>query len=284
MEEVSIVPSRHKEARSLLRNSFQNKMFSLVPFEIWMMIVAFTDPKVIGILSQTCWGFREIVTLVLGLVDVFDVALILRQEGQVSYARKCLLRCATNGNLLAMFHLGYAYFSGGWGIKRDLGRAYEWFKKAAESEYAPGVALYSSCLARGYGIGSDYDLSNIWGRKALESNNPFASGYCSFIGLGTEVNKATAFAFFETSAKENDEFGQFMLGECYFFGRGTQANEEKALFWFSKSASQGFANAQYKVGCVFRDKKKPDKENAKIWFKKAANQAQESAINELLNT
>ena len=68
-----------------------------------------------------------------------------------------------------MCHIGFACFSGGWGIKnkiREIG-TFEWLKKSAESGNSSGMANYSFMLKYGYGVNLNDELSNIWAQKAL---------------------------------------------------------------------------------------------------------------------
>lgn len=44
---------------------------------------------------------------------------------------------------------------------------------------------------------------------------------------------------FLASAKEGDEYAQYMVGWCFEFGYGCERNLEEALFWYKKSAEQG---------------------------------------------
>lgn len=167
MEEAPIpsVKSRKSEARSLFKNCFKSGFFLQVPFEIWKNVIFVADLKSIGLLSQTCWGFKELIENVRESNIV--VALRYRREGQIPHALKCLQRCAYFGNSFAMFHLGYGYWDGGWGLKRDPKQAVQWFKRAAEDGNGAGMAVYAFCLMWGNGVKRVVESSNIWAHKAM---------------------------------------------------------------------------------------------------------------------
>lgn len=276
MEETPNCPlrSRKNEAHSLHKSCFKNELFLLVPFEIWKDIVTSCDLKVVGLLSQTCWGLRELVEDARD--NNIEIALRYRREGQISRALKCLQTCVVHGNSMAMFHIGFAYLNGGWGLKKARNEATEWFKKAAERGSDAGKALYALRLICGDGA---FDSSNLWGRKALSSGSSLAAGYCYYLGLGTLQDQKKAFALFELAAEGGDEYGQYMLGICYQRGDGVEVNY-KSLFWYSESARQGLSESQFRVGLMYRSGVGciEDDENAGIWYRKAGNQAHESAL------
>lgn len=283
MEDAPIrsLKSRKNEGRSLLKNCFRSKIFSLVPFEIWMFVVNNADVETVVSLWQTCWGFKELVDHV-GENNV-HLANNFRKEGRVSLALKYLLKCTEKGNSLARFHMGYAYLCDGWGLKRDGKIATDWFKKAAECGNGSGMAMYAYCLRTATKQGEEVDLSNVWGHAALTSTSFFALGSCYYHGLGTSMNLEKAAYYFEISAKDGDEYGQFRFAYCLKYGQGLERDYVKALFWFKKSAEQGLAISQYHMGCMFRDGHGciKDKEMSALWFEKASNQGHKYALIEV---
>jgi len=284
MEQKQKILKIKTEARKLLRECFYIDnpfmLLSLIPFEIWKHIMNVANLKSIVFLSQTCWGFH---LLFENLQETnVTIATRLRKEGQIPLALKSLQKCANNGNGIAMVHLGYACR-----LKQNkLEQEIMWFKKAASCGNSSGMALYSSKLAccenssvmalysskLSYdGIRKHKELSDIWAQKALASNDPFAIGYCYYYGLGIPNNATKAFKYFETSAKEGNEYGQHMLATCFYYGYGTKNDHEKAFDWYLKSAEQGNARSQHMMSRMYRygDGCDNNEFEANIWSKKA---------------
>lgn len=267
--------SRKNEARSLLKKCFKNNVFYFVPFEIWLDIVRFADIETICLLAQTCWGFREAVEN----LRCMDLALRYRKEGEIANALSCLVKCARYGSSLAMFHLGYALCNGsGWGVKENETEGKEWFKKSVNRGNEAALAWYARCLHSG-----DSAVVDLWGKKALSSNNSLAIGFCHYHGMGTPRDFEMAFKYFSVSAEEGDEFGEYMLGDSYYFGEGIEKNPEKALYWSLRSAEKGLCIAQLDVAYIYREGHGCEQSNelSIAWNKKAAKQGNEEAKNEL---
>jgi len=231
------------EARKLLRECFSPPfiLLALIPFEIWkhiMNVVAVVDLKSVVFLSQTCLGFH----LLFENLQENDVSIAtrFRKKGQIPLAKKSFLKCAINGNDIAMFHLGYIFL-----IESHAESAgAKWFKKAAEKNNAMGMTYYSRYLK--YCVGNIV-LSNTWAQKALSTRDPFVIGFCYHYGLGFGVDRdeEKAFKYFEISAKEGNEYGQYRLGDCFGNGTGTEKDRKKAFYWYLKSAEQGNAMSKY---------------------------------------
>jgi len=105
----------------------------------------------------------------------------------------------------------------------------------------------------------------------IDSNDPFAIGFCHYYGIGTLEDNNKAFKYFEISAKEGNEYGQWYLGECFYYGygHGTEPDHKKAFYWFFKSAKQGFYIAQSNISFMYRYGKGCDRNEfeGNIWHK-----------------
>lgn len=253
-----------KVARSLLKNCFQDGLLSQVPLEIWRNIIWKCDSNCMRKISQTCWGLNEVAGSVKSLR--FEIAKKHRREGEIEIALKHLQNSAECGNTVAAFNIGIAFWKGGWGLMHSDELAAVWFRKVAEAGCGPAMSWYSCCLKFGTGVKKDVELCNSWGRKALESNNLLAIGYCYFHGLGVSGNFKKAYECFAVSAADGDEFSQQMLGEFFKLGYYVKIDLEKAAYWSLKSAEQGFAIAQHSFYHIDL------KESDVIWLKKAADQ------------
>lgn len=273
---------KSSDRRRLLKICFVNKNLSLVPYEIWRdFIVCNVDSSTISLLSQTCWGFRELTE------DIWNIylnfAMKKRKEGILDLAVASLKKSAYFGNPIAMFHIGHAFYNDGWTLLENNDEAAIWFKKAAERKNPPAMAHYAYCFKNGDGVEQDLDLCELWGQRALFTKNPYALGYCNYLGLGTEEDPVEALKFFEISGNQGDEYGQLWAGDFYEKGI-VELDFEKALFWYKKAAEIGLAEAQCSVGVHLIEGLgcKIDEKEAYIWFQKAANQGNEYALAEIL--
>lgn len=258
------LPCKKNEVRGLLKNCFKDKIFSFVPFEIWIDVLCKANRSLV-VISQTCWGFREASEIVRNMM--LELAFLYRKENQIFTSSIWLQGAAECGSALAMLHLGGSYyFDNSWGWNSEDWRALLWLKRSAERGNGTAMAFYALLLKHGstsYGreIASDPNLSYAWACKALGSGSLFAIGYCYYNGLGTSRNETLAKDYFEKSALEGDEFGQLVLAE-------TNGSREKALYWYSKCGEQGNRVACMRLEEMYRNDK--NDELAQLWGAKAS--------------
>lgn len=278
MDGINHLPSKSGEARLLFKKCFRNKMFVLVPFEIWRDILGSADLRTVSLAAQTCWGFKELIDNLREML--LKAAKQCRLEGNMEKALNLLERSAEAGSAIAMVHIGCGRLSGGWGVRRDTQVAFGWFEKAAAR--GNGVAM-ARCAYLVRNLELVGVTSSEWARKALESKDVFGEAYCHYWGLGVSQDNAKALALFQSLADQGDEYGQNWLGMFYSSGFGVDRNTEKAFYWFSKSADQGLAYSQFDVSCLLRygDGCEKDEEKANVWLRKAAAQNFEEALTEL---
>ncbi|RIA80754.1 kinase-like domain-containing protein [Glomus cerebriforme] len=146
----------------------------------------------------------------------------------------------------AQYDLGLRY-ENGIGIEKDVFKAFQCFKKAADN-------------------GSD--------------EAQYKLGEFLEYGIGTEKNTTRAFYWYERAASKENKDAQYILGYCYENGIGIEKNKTKASRWFHKAAENNIKNAQYNLGlyyingsCIVKDKAK-----AFYWYKKAAGNGDEEAL------
>lgn len=233
-----------KEPRTVLRECFKkSSLQSLVPFDIWKVIVAYTVLRTIGNVAQLSRGFRELVRQ-LRRSDI-RMALGYRKAGQIPLARYCITICAEHGNAHAMLLLGIAFSYGGWGYDKDKERRHYWLKKAAEAGDAIGMSLFAHHLNRN----ASHDDAIEWAKKALSSKNKTAIAICQFYSVGTSVDDSTTSTFLKIAARNDDEIAQYWLGVY----REDEGDYESAFWWYLQAAKQGFAQAQYAVYYLYEE-------------------------------
>jgi hypothetical protein len=94
------------------------------------------------------------------------------------------------------------------------------------------------------GIGADKDVQKAVQlyKEAAERNDPegqWGLGLCYEEGDGVDKNLDEAFRWFQRSASNGSAEGQFNLGRCYFFGIGVAVDMVQAVHWFNLAAGQG---------------------------------------------
>ncbi|POG66384.1 kinase-like domain-containing protein [Rhizophagus irregularis DAOM 181602=DAOM 197198] len=121
-------------------------------------------------------------------------------------------KAANNGHLIAMNNLGLLYI--GEGIDVDNQKAFELFKKSAESEHSNGITML---------------------------------GYCYNNGIGISINNKKAVELYQKAANLGNKTGQYNLAVMYEKGDGIEKDIDKAIYWYEQSAKQEHQDAQNKL-------------------------------------
>jgi uncharacterized protein len=130
---------------------------------------------------------------------------------------KALFQAAKNGDVLAQYNLGRAYFYG------------EGFRK-------------------------DPEWSAFWFQLAAEQGDPWAQTNLAYLldrGLGVKRNPEAALHWIRKAAVQGDPSAQHNLGVRYLYGQGVSPLRKTALFWLEKSANQGYVAAQSLLGKLY---------------------------------
>src|SRR6266403_1073611 len=85
-------------------------------------------------------------------------------------------RKAETGDPESEYQLGVCYYNGD-GVGKDFAKALNWFRKAAEQNYAPAQTYLGFCYANGQGVTKDEVEAVRWYRKATEQNYAPAQTY-----------------------------------------------------------------------------------------------------------
>ena len=192
-------------------------------------------------------AFRHLIT-VLALALLFAGNIDAKKKkttsgvpaGLTGEARECYMK-ASKGDEGAQLLLAYFYQKGE-NAPRDLNKAIQWYKKAAEK---------GNVIAQ-YNLGDIYD---------------------------SKKDFTTAASWYEMAANQGDAASQLSLGNCYFNGEGKPQDDGKAIYWFTKASQQGLAAAQRCMGICYDEGRgvQQDREKAVEWYRKAANQGDAAA-------
>lgn len=178
---------------------------------------------------------------------------------------------AEKGYPVAQYHVGKCYAEGK-GIKKNLRKAFEWYKKAAKLELLEAQYQVGTCYLEGKGVKSNWE-------KAIEFFTHIQDNLDQII-VSEDCKKIVKYAIF---AEKSDAKAQYFLGYCYAHGKGIRKDWNKAIKWIAKSAEQNYPQAQYFLGLCYKKGKgvEMNNENAFEYFKHAAKQGLAQAQYEL---
>lgn len=115
-------------------------------------------------------------------------------------------------------HLLASLYYQGHGVGRDLTKAVQLFREAADANYLPSIANLALMYSSGDGVPKDIKKGLEYGLKA---------------------------------AKAGDIQSQFNLGQAYRKGIDIQQDYSKAIYWYKLAAENGSLSAQNEYGLLF---------------------------------
>jgi TPR repeat protein len=232
---------------------------------------------------------RSILTLIL----MFTISLATGGNDIWQNLFKEKLQEAKEGNSSAQFDVAGMYQNGR-GVKPDLVKAIEWYKKSAAQNYSKAVTRLklleaneerfkkvSARAAKGdaesqYKLGKMYaegvgvSIDNAKSTQAFESaaeqghaKAEYNLGLRHYEGIGVKRNRTTAYKWFKAAADQNDPAAQYYLGKMFAAGSGVKQNYQTSLEWFTKSVDGGFNQARGEMIDVSERMKMQKAEKAK---------------------
>jgi membrane protease YdiL (CAAX protease family) len=209
------------------------------------------------------------------------VKLTLRREGaadvEVSIVRRSFLDtyllAAMGGDPRAEFGVGHFYEHGPASV-RDLPKAAQWYRKAADQGYAPAQANLAYMLRHGTGIPKDMVAAAAWDIKAASQGDAVAESGLAFSyleGEGVDQSDSNAFAWFYSAAKQDDPPAEQYLGFLYRRGRGVVQNDQAAFDWYYRSAQRGDFYGEWGLAYMYERGRgvPPNIGEALKWYQKA---------------
>jgi TPR repeat protein len=140
----------------------------------------------------------------------------------------------------AMSNLALLYLKG-LGVKRDAGKAAEWYEKASQLGF----------------VVAQFNLANLY-----------------YNGQGVSRDKKQAARWYTAAAQGGHSKAQFYLAQMYFDGDGIDENKETGFSWLQKAADLGLPDAQHELGrrLIFGDDIAPEPTKGTDLVLKAAEQ------------
>ena len=146
----------------------------------------------------------------------------------------------------AEFNLGVMHAEGQ-GVTQDYSQALEWFRRAADQNFAPAQFQLGVLYYDGQGVAQNYGRAADWFRRAASHNHVqaiFNLGIMYREGQGVLANPTAAAHWYLLAAKQNFPPAQFRLGVMHGNGEGVPQDLTQAYMWFSLAAAGGDTDAE----------------------------------------
>ncbi len=198
---------------------------------------------------------------------------------------KQMLSEAKSGDPAMQSNLGVMYFEG-IGVEKNLSKAADWYKKAAEQGYAVGQSNLATQLLHGLGVEQDATKAAKWYERAASQNYAqaqYALANLYVSGRGVDRDYRTAREWYEKAAVNGLAGGHTGLALLYQNGWGVQQNLAKALEHYRQAAEDGDTAALRGIANMYAlgEGVQQDTYTALEWYEKAAEQGDNIAQNEL---
>lgn len=162
---------------------------------------------------------------------------------------------AQKGNAFAMYKMGFFYYFGLKGLRRDYAKALSWFLKAVEKGEPRSMELLGEMYAKGVGVERNYTKSFAWLKLASRQHLYSAyngMGYLYVKGYGVEEKNFTkAKEYFEKAADNDEAGGNYNLGVMYLKGIGVKRDVKLACQFFILAANGGQPKAFFQLAKMF---------------------------------
>ncbi|KAG2834941.1 hypothetical protein PC129_g4954 [Phytophthora cactorum] len=160
--------------------------------------------------------------------------------------------------------------------KKDAVGATKYFKELTATGHGWGTFAYADALNNGEGTRKNEKKAFELYKKCAETGVPPAYMNVSNMytsGTGTQKNELEALKWLIKAAEAGDPTAKSRLGEYYSLGKGgVQKNQARAVQYYKEAATAGIVLAQYNLGYLFLtgDGVPQDPLQAEALFRKAA--------------
>ncbi|MBQ1466141.1 MAG: sel1 repeat family protein [Eubacteriaceae bacterium] len=164
-------------------------------------------------------------------------------------AARCFTIAAEMGNKYAQNLLGECYMLGD-GVEMDFEKAFSWFEKAAQQDYAPAQVSIGQFYENGWDV--------------------------------VPEDKEEAVCWFTKAAHQKHPGGMYCLGKCFMNGTGVPRSTAVGTLWLAGASALGHAAAHYDLGMYYCDPDNPER-NLDLgidYLKKAASGNEVTALQE----
>lgn len=182
---------------------------------------------------------------------------------------EALLKAAEKNSKEAMIELGERYWDGN-GVEVSLEKAWQWFRKVAESGDASAQYDYAIRIME-LGLHADSDANEkeafSWFLKAAEAGNTDAMAsvaHCYRTGMGAAENLSKAVEWYQKAAEKKHPAALLALGELSEDGLGgLEKSLANAVYFFQLAAELGSEEARFNLGYMYFEGRGVTKDVAK---------------------
>jgi TPR repeat protein len=162
----------------------------------------------------------------------------------------------------------------GWGVVKDLNKAFYYYKIAAENDDATGMNNLGWFYMKGTGTIENKEIGYNWIKKSSELQNSYglnSMGLLYLNGNYVKLDYSLAKQYFENAIEakgKGKEMAYSNLGWMYESGKGVELDVNKAIELYKKS-DNGYANSR--LGRIYSNEKNTlhDYSKAIIYFERA---------------
>ena len=215
-----------------------------------------------------------------------DLAFGAYQRGYYLTALQLALPRAESGDPAAQTLIATLY-DRGLGVPRDMEKAAEWYRFAADAGNREGQFAYANMLLRGGGVEADKEAGAEYMKLAAQAGHPQAAFNLAQIITArrpTWAGYADALPWYEQAAQAGLADANYALANMHKAARGVAINDDaKALDYLRKAAQGGLDTAQLDLGTWLANGRSTtaDPRAAFLWFARAAGQGNVLAQNRL---
>eukprot|EP01095_Lingulamoeba_sp_RSL-Kostka_P012086 TRINITY_DN4728_c3_g2_i1.p1 TRINITY_DN4728_c3_g2~~TRINITY_DN4728_c3_g2_i1.p1 ORF type:complete len:464 (+),score=140.94 TRINITY_DN4728_c3_g2_i1:72-1394(+) len=165
---------------------------------------------------------------------------------------------ATKGDPIAQFTVAKTFLKGGYGVEKDVQKAFSMFKMGAETNQ-DSKAFLGFFYEHGIYVEQNNETALKYYTESSNKNQPKQSSFGQFFlgkaylygNIGLEVSHSKAFQLIQGSAFKGNLESNFLLGLIYYNGWGVSKNFEKAFQQFQAASLGEHTLAQYYLGRMY---------------------------------
>lgn len=164
-----------------------------------------------------------------------------------------------------------------------------WFEDAVKGGSADGFDDLGWLYEMGYGVNRNVERAFSLFNEAAKRGSvegAYRVGVAWYHGLGVQKDRATACQWFVRAASGGYPAAERETGFCYYNGTGVPQNREEGFNWFARAGQAGLVDARVIVADMLErgDGHNQDSKYAVMWYQAAAEQGDAYAMTELGRT
>ena len=169
-------------------------------------------------------------------------------------AQRVFKEAAGRGSAYATGEIGYLYYRGFGGVKKDYAQALPWFEKAAQLGVPMAMTNLAYMYTHGIGTEKNLDKALMWLRRAEAvgfSGAMVTLGEHYLQGLGVPKDPARGVELMRRAIDLEDPEAMAEMGLMYQTGNGVPQDYDAARRWLEKAAAYDSAVGMYNLGFYY---------------------------------